>query len=232
VSGNKRNMINLGMVILLLAALPPDLYPGTIKGKVLTKKDIPHRVAQRYPGRHPQATGVVEPIPAVVMILGPVKGYPPSPPAEAQKIVQKGLKFHPPLLVIPVNTSVAFPNQDLEFHNVFSYSKTKRFDLGRYHKGESKSVHFTKPGVCKIYCEIHQWMRAVVAVTENPFYATADEDGRFEIKNVPQGTYRLLIWKIDYKQAIQKITVPDGGTIEITVSLPEEKSGKSKDDES
>ena len=231
-NGNKRNIINPVLVIVLLAALSPGLYPGTIKGKVLTKKDIPRRVAQRYPGKHPNAAGLIEPIPAVAMILGPVKGFPSSPLAEPQKIAQKDLKFHPPLLVVPVNTRVAFPNQDLEFHNVFSYSKTKRFDLGRYHKGESKSVLFTKPGVCKIYCEIHQWMRAVVAVTENPFYAVADEEGHFEIKNVPKGTYRLLIWKIDYKQAIQEINVPGSGTVEITVSLPEEKPGKSKADES
>jgi hypothetical protein len=130
--------------------------------------------------------------------------------------------------VIPVDTEVAFPNMDLEFHNVFSYSKTRRFDLGRYHKGESKSVHFTRPGIGKIYCEIHQWMRAVVVVVENPFYAIADENGSFEIKGIPQGTYQLLIWKIDYKQAIKEIKVPGKGVVELDVTLPEEKSKRAK----
>ena len=164
----------------------------------------------------------------MAVILGPIKGFLPPRPDKPPEIVQKDLKFTPPLLVIPVDTTVAFPNMDLEFHNVFSYSKTKRFDLGRYHKGESKSVHFTKPGIGKIYCEIHQWMRAVVVVVENPFYAIADDNGNFEIKGIPRGTYKLLVWKIDYKQSIKEINVPGKGVVEIDFTLPEEKSKRDK----
>lgn len=213
---------------ILLVHLPPTGWAGTIKGKVLTRKDVPRRVAQRYPGKHPQTTGQLEPIPAVAVILGPIKGFLPPRPDKPPEIVQKDLKFTPSLLVIPVDTTVAFPNMDLEFHNVFSYSKTKRFDLGRYHKGESKSVRFTKPGIGKIYCEIHQWMRAVVVVVENPFYAVADENGNFEIKGIPGGTYKLLIWKIDHKQAIKEINVPGKGVVELNITLPEEKSKRAK----
>jgi hypothetical protein len=218
----------LSALVILLMHLPWTCWAGTIKGKVLTRKDVPRRVAQRYPGKHPQTTGQLEPIPAVAVVLGPVKGFLPQRPDKPPEIVQKDLKFTPSLLVIPVDTTVAFPNMDLEFHNVFSYSKTKRFDLGRYHKGESKSVHFTKPGIGKIYCEIHQWMRAVVVVVENPFYAAADENGNFEIKGIPQGTYKLLIWKIDHKQTIKEINVPGKGVVELDVTLPEEKSKRAK----
>lgn len=219
----------LSALVILLMQLSPICRAGTIKGKVLTRKDAPRRVAQHYLGKHPQITGELEPIPAVVMVLGPIKGFLPPHPDKPPEFVQKDLKFTPSLLVVPVDTVVSFPNMDMEFHNVFSYSKTKRFDLGRYHKGESKSVHFTKPGIGKIYCEIHQWMRAVIVVVENPFYAIADDNGNFEIKGIPQGTFKLLIWKIDHKQAIKEIKVPGKGVVELNVTLPEEKSKRAKE---
>ena len=131
----------LSVLVILLMHLPPTCWAGTIKGRVVTRKSVPRRVAQRYPGKHPQTTGQLEPIPAVVMILGPIKNFVLSPPDKPPQIVQKDLKFTPSLLVVPVDTVVSFPNLDLEFHNVFSYSKTKRFDLGRYHKGESKCLN-------------------------------------------------------------------------------------------
>lgn len=232
VNGGKRIGRGAGfffsLVFLLTAFSPPAVHAGTIKGKVVSKKSGSRRVMQRYPGKQQQIVGELEPIPAIIMIMGPVTGSPPPPPPKSPQIVQKGLKFQPPLLVIPVDTEVSFPNEDLEFHNVFSYSKTKRFDLGRYHKGESKSVRFTRPGIAKIYCEIHQWMRAAVVVVENPFYATADENGFFEINNVPAGTYKLLIWKIDHKKALKEITVTEKGTVELLIALPEKKDRAKK----
>lgn len=210
-----------GLWVLVLLSL--HVEAGTIKGKIISKKIIPRRVAVRYPGKHSQKPRELESIPALAMILGPVKGFPPPKFTGTAKIVQKDFKFQPPLLVVPVNTTVEFPNEDLEFHNVFSYSKIKRFDLGRYHKGESKSVHFDKPGIGKIYCEIHEWMRAVIVVIENPFCAAADKDGYYEIKNIPKGTYQLLVWKIDHKRVMRKIDVPAAGTLELNFTLPEKK---------
>jgi plastocyanin len=218
--------------LILSITFPAAIRAGTVKGKVsvLPRKNIPKRVAVRYPGKHSQKPGELEPIPAVVLVMGPVPGFPPPTPPATPKIVQEDFKFQPPLLVVPVNTTVEFPNQDLEFHNVFSYSKTKRFDLGRYPQGETRSVLFDKPGIGKIYCEIHEWMRAVIVVVENPFYAAADENGYFEIKNIPGGTYKFLIWKIDHKQAIKEVNVPDKGTVELNVTLPEKKSKKDRED--
>jgi len=232
VNGGKRKRC-LGIIFFSLVFLIPVLFPtavraGTIKGKVISKKSDSRRVMQRYPGKQQQIAGELEPIPAVAMILGTVNGFPPPPPPKPARIIQKDLKFQPPLLVIPVDTEVDFPNEDMEFHNVFSYSKTRRFDLGRCHKGESKSVRFTKPGIGMVYCEIHQWMRAAVVVVENPFYAASDETGNFEIKNVPAGTYKLLIWKIDHKKAVKEVTVTEKGTVELTIALPEEKDRAKK----
>jgi len=223
---NKYIVRILLIVLGLIFSIIPHLEAGTIKGKITAKKNFPRRVAVRYPGKHGQQPRQLDPIPAVALVLGEVKGYPP-PAAGAgapPEIKQKDFKFQPSLLIIPVGTTVSFPNQDLEFHNVFSYSKTKRFDLGRYHKGESKSVYFDNPGIGQIYCEIHEWMRAVIVVVENPFFSIADDDGNYQINDIPQGSYRLLVWKIDHKKTVHQIDVPAEGILELNFTLPEEKS--------
>ena len=87
-----------------------------------------------------------------------------------------------------MGATVSFPNGDPLFHNVFSYSRAKRFDLGRYPKGESKTVVFDKPGYVKVLCEVHKWMRAGILVVENPYHAVVQESGRFQFDEVPAGT--------------------------------------------
>jgi hypothetical protein len=171
--------------------------PGTITGWFEIKTAPPQQVASRYPAPGGQMQKRIEPIPSVVFVNGPVKGAPAWTGIPKPAIVQKDLQFSPVLLAIPKDVSVAFPNEDSEFHNVFSYSKAKRFDLGRYPKGESKSVIFDKPGIVKIYCEVHPWMRAVVLVLENPYYAVVSGDGTFVIRGIPAGHYDLTIWDID-----------------------------------
>jgi hypothetical protein len=211
------------LMVILFYCLSPSIWPATIKGKVTSKpkKSIPRRVAQRYPGKHSQPPGKMEPVPAVILIMGKIKGFPPPKPAKPLKMIQEDFNFKPSLLVVPIGVEVSFPNADKEFHNVFSYSKIKRFDLGRYHQGESKSVRFTKPGIGKIYCEIHEWMRAAVVVIENPFYTIADKEGNYEIKDVPKGKFRLLVWKMDHKRGIKEIEIKGDETVELNFSLPE-----------
>ena len=110
---------------------------------------------------------------------------PPVRAGERPRLAQQDTTFVPAALVITVGTTVDFPNRDPFFHNVFSYSKTKRFDLGRYPRGESKEVRFDSPGIVKVYCEVHKSMRSLVAVVESPFHAVADSLGRFVIRDVP-----------------------------------------------
>ena len=107
---------------------------------------------------------------------------------------QRNLQFHPQVLPILVGTTVDFPNRDNLFHNVFSYSQAKEFDLGRYPRNDSRSVTFDKPGFVRVYCDIHSNMSATILVLRNPFFATPGDDGGYVISNVPAGKYTLALW--------------------------------------
>ena len=108
-------------------------------------------------------------------------------------LVQKNKTFIPHLLVIPLGSSVAFPNTDPFFHNVFSLFDGRRFDLGLYEAGSTRSVVFSREGVSYIFCNIHSEMSAVVITLTTPFYAIASQ-GEFRIAGVPEGDYDLHIW--------------------------------------
>lgn len=117
-----------------------------------------------------------------------------SLPEKNPVLDQKNLQFHPQVLPILVGTTVDFPNRDNLFHNVFSYSEAKDFDLGRYPKNDSRSVTFNKPGTVRVYCDIHSHMNATILVLQHPYFATPDDDGGFAIHNVPEGKYRIVLW--------------------------------------
>jgi len=107
---------------------------------------------------------------------------------------QKNKAFEPHLLVVTKGSTVQFPNLDPWFHNVFSLYNGKKFDLGLYEAGTSRTVHFDREGVSYIFCNIHPEMSAVVVVVASPYYATAAKDGEFSIAGVPPGRYMLHVW--------------------------------------
>jgi plastocyanin len=160
----------------------------------------------------------VQSVPAVAYLEGAVAGA-PAVAARTATMAQRDTAFSPTALVIPVGGTVAFPNEDPFFHNVFSYSTAERFDLGRYPRGESKSVEFDTPGVVKIYCEVHESMRAAVVVTENPFHAVVGADGTFALTGVPPGRYSLVVWHVDLGEARSQVTVPAGGVARVELTL-------------
>jgi plastocyanin len=110
------------------------------------------------------------------------------------RLVQKNKSFDPHVMVVPVGSVVAFPNRDPFFHNVFSLFEGKRFDLGLYEAGTSKDVHFDKPGISYIFCNIHPEMSAVVIAVETPYYGISDARGQVVIPKVPAGRYTLRVW--------------------------------------
>jgi len=121
------------------------------------------------------------------------------PAAELQarqrlRLLQKDKRFDPHVLVVPVGSAVEFPNHDPFFHNVFSLFEGKRFDLGLYEAGTSRLVHFDRPGVSYIFCNIHPEMSAVVVALKTSYYATSDAAGRVAIERVPPGRYLMQVW--------------------------------------
>jgi hypothetical protein len=118
--------------------------------------------------------------------------YPP--PAYHPKLIQTELMFRPLVLPVVAGTTVDFPNNDNLFHNVFSYSQSREFDLGHYPQGQSKAVRFDRPGIVKVYCDIHSHMYATILVLRNPYFAVPNDEGSYRINGVPPGTYRVNFW--------------------------------------
>ncbi len=110
------------------------------------------------------------------------------------KVSQHDRRFHPRVLPVVRGTTVDFPNDDSIFHNAFSVSKTKPFDLGTYKPGDSRSVTMTDTGLVKLYCNIHAEMLSSIVVLGNPWFALTDESGGFAITGVPDGEYKLRAW--------------------------------------
>lgn len=129
------------------------------------------------------------------------------PPDSIPSIAQLNQRFEPSVMAVAVGTKVSFPNLDPFYHNVFSYSSAKKFDLGRYPQGNTKVVEFDKPGLVKIFCEIHFSMRAYVHVLETPYFATSSENGEFRIENVRPGDYTLHVWQENLPELSRPLTV-------------------------
>lgn len=168
-------------------------------------------------GTAPASAPRVQSIPAVVRLRGRVAGATAGP--RTATLAQRDSAFTPAVAVVAVGSTVEFPNRDDFFHNVFSYSSPRRFDLGRYPRGESKSVRFDEPGVVRIYCEVHESMRSAVIVSENPFWSVVDENGAFAIPGVPPGRYELEVWHPDHDGRTLDVEVVAGRATHVTVEL-------------
>lgn len=131
------------------------------------------------------------------------------------KLYQINQSFEPRVLGIPVGATVDFPNKDVVFHNVFSYSKTKRFDLGYYGQNKSKSVRFDKPGLVKVFCDIHSNMAAFIFVVPTPYVTQAADDGTYLIPDIPNGTYTLKVWHPDRGSKSQTIMISESTQYDI-----------------
>ena len=153
----------------------------------------------------------------VVVWLAPEEGAArqtaEAAPAQKPSLIQRNKSFEPHVLVVPVGSIVAFPNHDPFFHNVFSLFDGKRFDLGLYEAGSTRDVHFDKPGISYIFCNIHPEMSAVVIALDTPYYGVSDQRGQVVIPNVPSGRYSLRVW---YEDALPETL--KAMTREITIS--------------
>ena len=168
------------------------LYAGLAVAQEVT---LTARVALTLPGEGAPAKS--HEATNVVVWLTPAAGtVKPVAFREAQqpRLIQRNKSFDPHLLVVPVGSVVAFPNHDPFFHNVFSLFEGKRFDLGLYEAGSTRDVHFDKPGISYIFCNIHPEMSAVVVALDTPYYGISDRQGQVVIAGVPTGKYVLRVW--------------------------------------
>jgi len=130
---------------------------------------------------------------AVVWLDAP--NLPRAPQTGRVVLDQRNLDFGPHVLVVQVGTIVDFPNNDRVFHNVFSFRDGKKFDLGMYPAGSRKRLTFDKPGLSRVFCNIHPNMAAYIMAVETPYFAVSDEDGAFTIADVPAGSYTYHAWR-------------------------------------
>lgn len=133
---------------------------------------------------------------------------------------QRNETFVPRVLAVMVGTLVDFPNSDLTYHNVFSLSRAKRFDLGRYAAGKSKAVRMDRTGVVRVFCDIHSHMNAFVLVFNHRFFDVTDAEGRFELPAVPAGTYSIVGWYEGEARVTRPVVVPQGGWAEVDLVVP------------
>lgn len=140
--------------------------------------------------------------------------------SERPAMTQKDETFIPHVLPILKGTTVDFPNQDEIFHNVFSLSRPKTFDLPKYPAGESRSVTFPKAGVVNVFCHIHTDMSAVILVLDNPFFVTPGQDGRYSISGLPPGEYTIVAWHERIKPVRQKIRIAAGQATTMSFNIP------------
>jgi plastocyanin len=144
------------------------------------------------------------------------------------RIEQRNRRFEPELVIVPKGSSVEFPNLDLVFHNIFSLSAARAFDLGYYPKGQSRQVKFARAGVVQVYCHVHSNMYAAIVVVPNRWAAQPASDGTFEWPDVPPGKYRLMAWQRFGGLYRRELIVQDGqdGPVRVTMTIPEEEADK------
>jgi plastocyanin len=224
-----RVLVAAALGVSIAAGLSVSAATGTIRGRV-DLPPAPPRVERRpsvaqlggtsrvdllEPAGPPAATHKHEepPEPAVSVVY--LERAPRGAFAEFEerhaRMDQRGERFVPHVLAITVGSVVDFPNNDETYHNVFSLSDTRTFDLGRYAAGHSKAVRFDRPGIVRVFCDIHSHMNAFILVFAHRYFAMTDAEGRYHIDNVPPGTYTVVMWNEAWPQETRQVTVPDGG---------------------
>lgn len=141
-------------------------------------------------------------------------------------IAQRDEQFMPHLVAVTAGSSVAFPNQDPFFHNVFSLSRGASFNLGRYPSGATRSRVVTRPGIIKVFCEIHSHMSAVIRVFDHPWFTVPSEEGTFAIDNVPAGEHTVAAWHERIGERRDRVTIRAGAATQINFTLPVLEAGQ------
>lgn len=228
-----------GVVVAAALSLPVASRGGELCGRITVPSIVSARVEMPnpYPGsvaaagagsagsaRHRKS---VTPEDAVISLV-PVDGARVTSSARSQRTLspselpslrQKDQAFVPRVLAIAAGTKVAFPNDDPFYHNVFSYSSAKRFDLGRYGSGKSKSVTFDHAGLVKVFCEIHSDMVGYIVVVPGDDFTMPTKDGAYCVDSVEPGEYDVTVWHPDLSEWTSRVTIPASGAATLDIDL-------------
>jgi plastocyanin len=199
------------------------LATGTIRGRVDVRPsgsmEIRPDVAAL--GMHPAHDRPDRRRSVVYLETAPRGAFDPSEEPRA-RMDQLNESFVPHVLPIIAGTTVDFPNDDSTYHSVFSLSKPRPFNLGRYAAGRSKSVRFDQPGIIRVFCDIHSHMSAFILVFAHRYFAVTDEDGRYRLPNVPAGSYTLAVWNETVRGDPPRRAIaiaPEGGDIDADFTI-------------
>jgi plastocyanin len=219
--------MRVGLLVALLLGAAPRVSAGTVQGSVSlgpsdlaihdTSKPNPY-VGQLNAATNPaMRAAIADTIYGVAWVsdLLPESGAGMAP----ARMDQLGQKFVPRLLAIVAGQTVEFHNSDNVYHNIFSYSPPKKFDLGRYPKGKSRSVTFVKAGAVQVYCDIHSDMRADIIVTPTRKFTLIGPSGQFKIADVSPGSHRLMVW-LPSGERTAAVQVPSQGIALLPTLMP------------
>ena len=199
---------------------PAAQAPGSVRGRVSIGIPITaKRATSTYSRSVP--TVVLAPESELRHVVVYVKDAPHMTVAPMRaEIHQRNENFVPRVVAVTVGSIVDFPNDDPIYHNVFSLSRTKTFDLGRFPQGKSRGERFDKPGVVKVFCQIHSHMSATVMVFDHPWFAIPDERGMFDLSGVPAGTHQITAWHERLGDTTLPLRVDPGRPATIDFVLP------------
>lgn len=197
----RSRVLSLALVALVLHAGAEDITGTILIKKKLTKRSVTPDVSVYQRGETVQLGEDTPTDPLAyerMRVVIYLEGGSTEPAALTKgplpQVAQIDRRFSPDLLVIAAGTTVSFPNMDPIFHNIFSLSRAKSFDLGSYDRGQTRKVVFAKPGIVDVYCHLHPNMEATIVVTPNRWYARADGKGQYRITGVPAGQYTVVAW--------------------------------------
>jgi len=198
-----RRVLPAGMIAcvwLLVSAGPPEAAVVSGQITMLDKGDTTaHDVGQ-----------------AVIWLAAP--NSIPVAPVQAE-IGTAEKEFSPHVLVVPIGSAVDFPNHDPFNHNVFSLSEENSFDLGLYGRGATRSTRFRRPGVVRIFCNVHAQMSALVVVRDGPYFTQPSTDGSFVLPSVTPGRYQLHVWHERTPEVTREVQVPGVGLANLAIEL-------------
>ncbi len=208
-------------LLFALEAVSAQAPAGIIRGRVELRRPPVQTPRPNVSGLGMHAAHAAPDLrPAVVYLeTAPSRAFPDVEPMRAT-MDQRNETFVPHVLAVTVGTTVEFPNSDNIYHNVFSLRGPRPFDLGRYAAGRSKSVRFDRPGIVRVFCEIHSHMSAFILVFNHRYFSVTSSDGRYQISRVPPGRYTLVAWNEGAIRESRQVVVPeDGGAVETDFSL-------------